>query len=190
MPAKQTVDYGNKGYLDISIELIDEPESVYFTEDEPTFEFVMRNKTDRVIQGTSGSSGLRWEIELGPGVGAGRLASGEIELEIEPNGVQREMISPGLLAFEGNAVLGVMIGVADDVDEDSDEPIEFTFSGAMQVLYTFTIWDRSQYEAIHEHPKRLQEKVVSLQKWVIGLAGLTALLALIQVLQTAGVIGG
>jgi hypothetical protein len=178
MPASQTIDYGDRGLLKISIEPIDEPESVYYTEDKPEFDLVIRNQTNREIQTREGDkwAGLRWVVEIEPGVEK-TLASGGIDLSIPPGGKQRERITPGLLAYETSAVLGVGGFGLSGVDEGSDEPLVFDAGSSQevvsQVLYTFTIRDRSHYDAVHEQPKRLQ--------WmVVGFGFLTAVLAATQ----------
>lgn len=178
MPANQTIDYGNRGYLEVDIEPIDEPESVYYTGDKPEFDLVISNQTNREIQTREGDrwAGLRWVLEIEPGVGK-KLAGGAIDLSIPPGGEQRERIKPGLLAYETGAVLGVGgFGLSGD-DQENDEPLVFDAGSSQevvsQVLYTFTIWDRSHYEAVHEQPKRLQ-------LLVIVFAFLTAVLAAVQ----------
>lgn len=178
MPASQTVDYGDRGYLEISIEPIGEPESVYFTGDKPEFDLVIKNLTNRKIRTRDGNTwaGIRWVLEIEPGVGK-KLAGGGIDLSIPPGGEQRERIELGLLAYETSAVLGVGGFGLTGGDRESDEPLVFDAGSSQevvsQVLYTFSIWDRSHYEAVHQQPKRLQ--------WLIVIfAFLTAVLAATQ----------
>lgn len=187
MPATQTVDYRDEGYLQISIEPVDEPDDVYFTEHRPEFDLVFRNKTDKEIRTREVGdwTGVRWILELEPG-GEQILATGNVDLSIAPGGEERVRIEPGLLAYEANAVLGVAGGAIRKETGDGDEYIEVETTALKNeishILYTFTIWDESHYEAVHEQPKRLQEKMVSQQRLVIVLAALTAILALLQVL--------
>jgi hypothetical protein len=175
MPASQTVCYTDNEYVELSINAIDEPDDVYFTHQTPEFELVMKNTTERHIKNLDRKSGLRWVLALGPGE-SHVLAGGDIDLSIGPGDTQRETISPGLLGYEGNAVLGVT-GVSLSGSHNSGEgPIRYgkgPNDALKHILYTFTIWDRSHYEAVHEQPKRLQ-------KWIIGFGGLTAFLAALQ----------
>lgn len=182
MPANQTVDYRDEGYLEISVEPIDEPESVYFTWHQPKFDFVFRNKTDKEIRTREGEgwTGVRWILELEPG-GDKILAVGDVDLSIAPGGEQRERIEPGLLAYEANAVLGVTGGSIRKETEEGDDFIEVETNqlqeSISQILYTFTIWDESHYEAVHEQPQRLQ-------KLVVIFAFLTVILTFLIVVQT------
>lgn len=178
MPAAQSVDYRDEGYLEISVEPIDEPDSVYFTRHRPEFDLVFRNRTDMEIRTRQDDewTGIRWILELEPG-GDEILATGNVDLSVAPGGEERKRIEPGLLAYEANAVLGVAGGAIRGEVGRGDEHIEVetiqSVDDISHILYTFTIWDESHYEAVHEQPKRLQKKVVTL-------ARLTAFLAFLQ----------
>lgn len=174
MPASQTVDYTNKGYLKISIEPNEHPDSVYFTDQSPSFDIVIENTADRAVRSPENRSSLKWALSLGDG--KRQISTGKVDFSIEPGETYRERIEPGLLAYEDNAVLGVATATLND-SQETDAPISIYASKSDEinkVLYTFPIWDRSHYNAIHEQPKRMT-------KWVIFFGGLTALLAAIQV---------
>lgn len=183
MPAKQKIDYRNLGYLEITIDPDEEPENVYFTCDEPKFDLVFRNKTDKEIRTREDESwtGVQWVLELEPGADT-KLAIGDVRLSIEPGREHRERIKPGLLAYESNAVLGLTGGGVELKDEDEDEFIELSSNISQKyidhILYTFTIWDKSHYEAVHEQPKRLM-------KYIIGFGFLTVILAAMQLYVVA-----
>lgn len=177
MPASQTVDYGGHGYLQVDIEPKSEPESVYFTDQTPIFEITIENLTNRNIEGMDGRPPIGWVLGVGPSLEE-TIAHGGINCALGPGETQTTEIEPGLLAYEKNAVLGLarLNGMSGDHDRGGD-PIEMKAGprGRIdQILYTFTIWDRSHYEAIHEQPKKLQ-------KWVVVFGALTAILATIQV---------
>lgn len=177
MPAEQTIDYGGRGWVEISIEPVDKPKSVYFTDENPAFILVFRNMTDLEVRTDEGKAGVRWVLELGAR-NQKQLATGDIHLTLEPEDVRRERIEPGLLAYDGTAVLGVSgFSVSEGYGKDDTGPIVIYAQGdpipLAQVLYTFPVWDRDFYEAVYEHPKHLQ-------RYVIGLAFITAVLAALQ----------
>lgn len=185
MPASQTVDLTRYGYLELSIEAVSEHQDVYFTDQSPRFELIMRNKTDRVLKSREGDyfTGFQWILELGAGKEK-TLAKGTVEFTLQPGETQRELVEPGLLGYEGNAVLGVRGSDLSGGRDKGEEPIEFGINlkgdTLTSVLYTFTIWDRSHYKTVHEHPKMLQ-------KWIIFFAGLTSILAILQLLALLGI---
>lgn len=176
MPASQKVEYTRYGYLDVSAKPVEEPDSVYFTDQSPKFEILIENKTDRRVETTEGRDLMDWGLAVGPSTEQ-FISGGSIDASLEPGGTHREIIEPGLLAYEENAVLGISgVSIYGNHKEEDDGPIKFGSNGKSsikKVLYSFAIWDRSHYNSIHEQPKKLQ-------KWVLRFGGLTALLASIQ----------
>lgn len=173
MPASTEVDY-RKDMIRVWVEPLDEPDGVYFTDESPEFELVVKNETDRKVT-THEGDGIYWTLAIGPGIPKAYKQDGE-KIEIEPGGEQRIRVGGELLAHEGNASIAINRAVRLRGGIDNDPLIlDPTFkSENLQNLYTFTIWDRSHYEAVHEQPKRLQ-------KWVVFLSLLVALLAAIQI---------
>jgi hypothetical protein len=164
MPASQSANVTQHGFVEVSIDPIDEPEDVYFTEQRPQFEIVIENKSDREVKSRDGNrfTGLVWAVELGSDQ-AKTLASGEIDFSLQPDETHRELIDLGLLGYEGNAVISVGGASVSGHNKDTG-PITIGTStgssGTSEVLYTFPIWDRSHYDTVHEQPKRLQKVII------------------------------
>jgi hypothetical protein len=175
MPATQTVNYGNYDDLRISVEPVDEPESVYFTDQSPTFNVNIKNTSEKTVTSVDQKGAVRWVLALGSDHQP--VNSGSIDFCIGPDETHTEEIEVGLLAYEENAVLGVTgTGVIDQQEGDETE-IRYSPKKSdyiKQELYTFPIWDRSHYESIHEQPKQMT-------KWVMFFGGITAVLAVIQI---------
>jgi hypothetical protein len=174
VPASQTLDYTHHGYLELRINPIDEPENVYFTEQRPKFEIVVSNKSDRYVT-TKGEGGMRWILGIDP-TGQETIASGSFHFHLDPGEEHTEVIEPGLLAYESNAVMGVTGVSTTETKRSGKDAILFDVGiqdNIKKILYTFTIWDRSHYDAVHEQPKKLQ-------KWVVYLSVLVVVLAVIQ----------
>lgn len=175
MPASQTVNYTRYGYLKISVEPIDEPDSVYFTDQSPSFRMIFENISDRTITSRDGRDVVKWFLALGSD--GQMLNSGSIDFSIGPGEIHEEVIEPGLLAYEENAVLGIGSTALIGNHQNDEDPIQFSPSQSERItkeLYSFPVWDRSHYRAIHEQPKQMT-------KWVMFFGGLTAVLAVIQI---------
>lgn len=175
MPASTEIYYSRYENIRIGVEPVEEPDSVYFTDEAPEFELVITNETDRHVTSYE-DEGVIWVLALGTGIPEAYKWESE-EVEIEPHGEQRIRIGGELLAHEGNASIAINRNIGFR-GNSSDDPIVLDpgpfDKENLRNLYTFTIWDRSHYEEVHEQPKRLQ-------KWVVFLSVLVALLAAIQI---------
>lgn len=175
MPASSEVFYTRYEKIRIDVDPLHEPDRVYFTDEAPEFELVLMNETDQHVTSYE-DEGIYWALALGTGIPEAYKWESE-EVEIEPHGEQRITIGGELLAHEGNASIAINrnIGLRGGKDHDplTLDPTPYNKDNLLN-LYTFTIWDRSHYEAVHEQPKRLQ-------KWVVRLSILVALLATIQI---------
>lgn len=176
MPASTELYYQRYENIRVSVEPFQEPDRVYFTDESPEFELVLSNETDRHVTSHEGE-GIYWVLALGTGIPEA-YKWGTEEVKIEPHGEQRIRIGGELLAHEGNASIAINRNLSLRGGRDHDPIIldagPFDKQN-LQTLYTFSIWDRSHYEEVHEQPKRLQ-------RWVVLLSLLVALLAAIQII--------
>ena len=175
MPASKEIYYHRYQNIRVWVEPLHEPDRVYFTDESPEFDLVLSNETDRHVT-THEDEGIYWVLAIGPGIPEAYKWRSE-KVDIEPHGEQRIRIGGELLAHEGNASIAINQNVTLRGGKDH-EPIILDVSRFhkenLRNLYTFTIWDRTHYESIHEQPKRLQ-------KWVVVLSVLVVLLAVIQI---------
>lgn len=183
MPASTELYYQRYENIRVSVEPFQEPDRVYFTDESPEFELVLSNETDRHVTSHEGE-GIYWVLALGTGIPEA-YKWGTEEVKIEPHGEQRIRIGGELLAHEGNASIAINRNLSLRGGRDHDPIIldagPFDKQN-LQTLYTFSIWDRSHYEEAHEQPKRLQ-------RWVVLLSLLVALLAAIQIIIGLSQIG-
>lgn len=172
MPASQTVDaFKDKGLL-IDIEPISQEPTVYFTDQSPRFRLIIRNRTEfNFVEGSS----IRWVIAIGSGMPS-PIYSEAIDIEV-PAGEEREYeIGGKLLAFEGHGVIGVSAGGALGSGDPNYELRERR-AQSYDAVYTFSVWDRSQYESLHETPKKLQRASLYLTGAVVFFALIQIVLA-------------
>lgn len=150
MPASQTLETYDG--LEISAEPLTEPHPVFYTEENPKFRITIKNDNAKFdfIEGSS----LRWTIETDPKevvytdiVEFGPLDDGD-EISLDVGG--------SVLAYEGHGVFGVSIGNAKEVDDSHRRKLPHNFVDYSYPLYSFSVWDKSHYQASVRQPKRLQ----------------------------------
>ena len=166
MPASQKRD----DHLLVEAKPLTPPEHVYFTDQRPEFEISVTNKSGHDL---GPDAQIRWII----GIGSGQpdpVQTGFIDVPLVDGETISEVIGDELLAYDGHGVLGVAYGGI--YGDEGDKKLHSRDSSHIHPLYTFTVWDRSLFETVHEQPKNLQ-------RWVVRLSGLVALLAAIQVLS-------
>lgn len=160
MPASRSVDVF-KGLI-VEIEPKNEEQEVYFTDESPEFKMVVQNPTKYNFE--SGSA-IRWVIAIGSGMPS--PVYNEVQSIEVPPGEEREYeIGGELLAFEGHGVVGVSAGGAKGRGEP-DYELRDRKARSYEAAYTFSVWDRSQYESLHERPRDLQKASIALSVAIV-----------------------
>lgn len=172
MPASKSVDLFRGLVADV--EPVGEEPDVYYTDQSPKFVLTIHNPTEYdFVEGSS----IRWVLAVGSGIPS-PMYDEELSIEV-PAGETREYeIGGELLAFEGHGVIGVSASGARD---DGEPPYELweTEPRNYDPVYTFSVWDRSQYESLHERPKRLQRASLYLTGAVVFFALVQIFIAII-----------
>lgn len=163
MPASKSVDVF-KG-LHVEVEPINGEPDVYFTDESPSFELTVRNPTEYNF--AKGSS-IRWVIAIGSGMPS-PIYNEVVDIEVPPGEERKYKIGGKLLAFEGHGVVGVSAGGATGLG-DPDYELRERRARNYDPVYTFSVWDRSQYETLHERPKKLQKASLILSAAIVFFA--------------------
>jgi hypothetical protein len=123
------------------------------------FKITVRNPTDYHF--TEGSE-FTWCLAIGTGRPE-IIHQNDVEFELGPGEESTFLIGDHTFAFEGHGVIGVQSGAA----RGRGDP-EYTLQSRMNQnyhpTYTFSVWDRSHYDVVHEQPKRLQK----IAMWLTG----------------------
>lgn len=178
MPASRSVDVFRG--LTAEVEPIGPEQEVYFTDQSPEFKLILRNPTDSDF--VDGSL-ITWCLAIGSGK-AEPFYTERRRIEL-PAGEQIELeIGDEVLAYEGHGVVGVSVR---DARGDGDPDYQLRASSTVndyQAVYSFSVWDRSQYESQHEYPQKLQRLAVYLTSGIVVFSVLSLLVALINLLVT------
>ncbi|UHQ98025.1 hypothetical protein HYG81_20610 (plasmid) [Natrinema zhouii] len=148
MPASQEID----DYLTVNAKPIRPPDSVFFTDQSPEFEVEIANSSEYHF--TEGSQ-ITWATAIGDGRPR-PVHSGTIDIDLEPNESKTYIVEDDLLSFEGHGVFGIAFGGHSGQDTSNPRKLHSRPAKDYDPLYTFTVWDRSHYETVHEQPKDLQ----------------------------------
>lgn len=109
-------------------------------------------------------------------------------MELEPGEELRKRIGGELLGFGGNGVIGINSGMS--LSENADGSIEIhpqkPSRGGYRWLYTFTVWDKSHFEAAHEQPRKLLKYSLVGTVAIFLAAMITAAVGLIQLAFALG----
>lgn len=155
MPASQAIDIYPE--LTVEVEPIDDEPEVYFTNQKPKFNLKISNSTDyNFIEGSE----LTWLIAIGSGMPEYTYKD-YLSFEIEPGEEKEFEIGGELLAFEGHGVIGVSTGHPRRRGDQDFELQRANNVSRYNAVYTFSVWDKSQYEMVHELPKKLQKIAIA-----------------------------
>lgn len=179
MPASTPVDLHNG--LTAEVEPIEDDREVYFTDEAPAFRLILRNESNLDF---ASNSGFRWYLAVGQGMPR-PFHSDYIKFELEEDEQKVFEIGNEVLAFEGHGVIGISHG---NVNKPNDSTYRMKVGGKKygeyDPLYSFSVWDRSQYETQHEYPQRLQRLAVYLTAGIVVFSILSLLVAFINLLVT------
>lgn len=171
MPASQHIDVFNG--LEIFAEPTKKPDPVFFTDQAPEFEVTLRNN-DAKYEWSEDSS-IRWTIETGKG---DIIHTDKVEFGPLDNGEETTIMAGGeILAYEGHGVFGVATGSASSTSTNRRR-LKAGRERNTDPVYSYSVWDRSHYNASVQWPKRLQ----------IGLIVTSIVLILFAVVQIGLVI--
>lgn len=176
MPATQIIEIFDG--LEIEVEPVDEPDPVYFTDEKPEFNIHLRNNDSDYE--FAEESALQWTIETNP---MQVVHTGEVEFGPFDHGEETTVTVGGkVLAYEGHGVFGISTAGASGTNDSDRRKLKSGHQDSADPAYSFSVWDRSDYSASIQQPKRLQLAV-------IGTSVVLILFALVQVLLALGVFG-
>lgn len=187
MPADREVQYHRSlDGLTVRVEPIDSKD-IYFTDEDPEFDLIVENGLDRPVI-TREEEGIIWVLGVGQDAPDPEYAQ-SIEIDLEPGEIQKHRIGGELLAYEGNGVIGINRGStlyggadADTVIIEAQDPS----LGGYRWLYTFTVWDESHYNAIHEQPQKLLRWSLIMSLGVLIAALVTAAVGIVRIALALG----
>lgn len=178
MPASTPVELHHG--LTVEAEPIGEQREVYFTDEAPRFKLIVRNEGK---QDYGDGSGFRWYL----GIGTGRpdpFRIDDISFEVARGETAEFEIGGRSLAFEGHGAIGISRGNVKRINDSTMKVESGPVREAYQPVYSFSVWDRSQYESQHEYPQRLQRLAVYLTGGIVVFSVLSLLVALVNLLVT------
>lgn len=166
--------------LTAGIEPVGSEPEVFFTDQSPAFRLTLRNTSENTfVDGCS----LRWYLAIGDGMPE-PVHTGLVEFELEPEEKTEFVIGEDLLAFAGHGVVGIRMRRA-SVKNDTNINVSAGRESARYIpLYSFSVWDQSEYESQHEYPLRLQKLAVYLTAGIVVFSILSLLVALINLFVT------
>lgn len=172
MPATQTITTFDG--LEIRVEPVEEPDPVYFTSDEPEFDVHLRNNDAKYE--FSEDSAFRWTIETNP---MQVVHTGEVEFGPLDHGEETTVTVGGkVLAYEGHGVLGIATSGASGKNDSHRWELNAGRQGSADPAYSFSVWDKSDYNASIRQPKRMQLAMIATSVILIVFALLQILLAM------------
>ncbi|UHQ98242.1 hypothetical protein HYG81_19350 (plasmid) [Natrinema zhouii] len=164
MPASQKLE----NHFTVEAEPVIEPDPVFFTDESPEFDLKVTNNEDFEI---GNGATIRWVLAIGSGKPEPVHKGGE-RVILDPGETKTYRVGGDLLSYDGHGVFGVAYG--SPLGNDGTRKLHTRSHDSYKPLYSFSVWDRSQYDAVHEQPKRNQ-------KWIVASSILVAILAIIQV---------
>ena len=170
MPASSTVSFFDG--LEVSTEPTVEPNPVYYTDDCLNFTVSVENNNSKYEW--ADDSVVRWRVTIdGEERDSGKIQFGPLE-----NGEKEQAkIQTGALSYEGHGVLEFTSGGASG---NSDSPLRTLHPGKWgsgDPAYSFSVWDKSHYQASIRRPKQLQVGIILTSIALIGFAVLQILLS-------------
>lgn len=179
MPATRELSWTHPdidGQIIATVEL-EEKDGVYFTDQEPNFEITIKNDT---AYDMNERSSVAWAIAIGQGRPEPFIREYTGGFEI-PAGEERSVTGTDVpLSLEGHGIIALGSG---RIDPHNGDGIQFTASDNSKEKYepiaTFSVWDREQYEVLHEQPQRTQHLALFASVGIVFFA----------VLQVATVLG-
>lgn len=154
----------------------------YFTDEQITLALTVRNQTGKTVTGT-GNEALCWLVQH-------RLAADQGErpyieaFELAP-GESTTKKATHVIPYQGNVGVGVPVPppgesivkeeTADEIILDPGHP-----RGGIDTLYSFRVWDREEYEQTYEIPKRQNETIKKLTRYLLLLTVVLLIASLVQ----------
>lgn len=179
MPASRTVEVF-RGKIEAEVEPVEAHREVFFTDEAPDFKLILRNTSEHnFVEGSE----IKWCIAIGSGRPE-PFHSEDVGFELPPGGEVELDIGGEVLAYEGHGVIGVDTGSASGRGDPDYELNAGRRPENYDAVYSFSVWDRSQYEAQHEYPLLLQKRSVYLTAGIVVFAFLSLLVALVNLLAT------
>lgn len=170
MPATQR--YEDPGLLEVALEGFD-LDTVQFTDEHFSAELVVRNLSDRRLEGTLE---LVNESERTLGADGVSLVDSSMPIELDPGEVHREPVGgAGLVAGTGSAVL---VGIhRPAVAEETETTVTLEPGSTFAPLASLVFWDRDYYRVNHLWPRRAQYVSVAIALLSAVLAGMVVWLS-------------
>lgn len=174
MPAKQKQTYFEG--LIFEVEPVEEPSPVFFTNQSPKFEITISNESSKYE--FAEESEFRWTITTSPmqvvyteEVSFGPLDHGE-ETKITVGGK--------VLSYDRHGVFGISVGGASGKKGSRRRRLTPGTKGNSNPTYSYSVWDKSQYEASIRRPQTLQKYLIYTSLALIIFAAVQIGLAALQ----------
>jgi len=134
----------------VTAEPVEEPDPVFYTDQTPKFEITFTNAENAKYRWGDDSK-IRWNLILG------RQQEVVYSEKVEPGPLERGeettvTVETDVLAYEGHGVFAISSLGAIGSEPSRLDPNR----GTGDPLYTFSVWDKSHYEASIQQPKHLQ----------------------------------
>jgi len=170
MPASQKVQLHSLG-VSAEVEPVDTDRRLFFTDERPEFELTIHNEMDAKLDD---ESELRWGVGIGEGKPEAHIQDSVDVGEIPSNEARTVEIGGELLALEGHGVIALKAGGVSNPSGDVRSLSSNDLKENYEVPYTFSVWDRENYETVHERP-------VKYQRFSVFFAVVVAVLGLVQI---------
>ena len=154
MPAatKQIVFDG----LEFTAKPVKKPDVVYFTHESPEFEVTLYNNDSKYEWAEE--SQFTWAIDISP---KGVVHSDTVEFGPLDYGEEVSFTVGGeVLSYDGHGVLGVAAGSASGRGGSDRRALNSRKARDAKPVYSFSVWDKSIYDASVRQPKRLQKYLI------------------------------
>jgi len=172
MPASQEVSIGLG--LKANIEPVAEPEHVFFTDQKPKFKATIKNVGENLF--LSGSKFKTVFKITGSGDSYAQVFIHELDEPLEIGEERSWRFGNRLLGYEGHAVVGFNQGGARGSGGSDGYTARINSRpNVSEPAYTFSVWDESQYKALHTIPLKWQRRAfwLSVALLVIAVAQIT-----------------
>ncbi len=170
MPASQRVDIHRNGEIQVEVTPVNHEASLFFTDERPEFDLKVYNNRDSKI---GDGSKLQWGIGVGEGRPEAYFQS-RLEIEVPPNESRTYRVGGELLALEGHGVFAVDSSGLGNPNGEVSKLKARSLDTNYSVPYSFSVWDRENYQTLHERP-------VTYQRYALAFSVVVAILALVQI---------
>lgn len=172
MPAKRPYEIHG---LRFEVEPVEPPEPVYFTDQSPEFKITITN-TEQSETKYSEDNEIRWTVDTDPMqvVHSGKVEFGPLDIgdkETHIVGGEKPM-------YDGHSVVGIDISGVNSLTGSGPATVEPGRNQNGEPVYSFSVWDRFDYEASVKGPKRLQKGAILTSVVLIVFAFVQVVLAI------------